>query len=400
MKHFVHICLCSPYTESWGYQENILPKIQEKKGFLVTVIATCTTYSEEHSTEIVQCSPSEKLIENIRIIRVLPKGNRNSLKNKIFPKYDIFDLLNSLQPDAVMIHGLGTYGSNKSIIKFIKYIRQNNRSCFIAGDTHRFLEVAPRAVTLKQKMIQYIREKEIIRLVPYYDAIYAITPACMDYAEKYYDIAPKKIKLLPLGYDPYMIDYCHRKEIRSKVRLKYGINEKSILIVHGGKITKRRKTIELLRAFQKIGNINCKLLIFGEMSKECKKECETLIEENSQQIIYTNALSQKEYLNIFLSADLGVFPGGQSVLWQEAIGCGLPLIVGKADNISYLDRGGNICFVDGNDIDEIGIRIKECLDERKLEQMRIIAETDGRKFFSYDSISQIIEEDMKKYYEE
>ena len=222
----------------------------------------------------------------------------------------------------------------------------------------------------------------------------------MDYAEKYYDIAPKKIKLLPLGYDPYMIDYCHRKEIRSKVRLKYGINEKSILIVHGGKITKRRKTIELLRAFQKIGNINCKLLIFGEMSKECKKECETLIEENSQQIIYTNALSQKEYLNIFLSADLGVFPGGQSVLWQEAIGCGLPLIVGKADNISYLDRGGNICFVDGNDIDEIGIRIKECLDERKLEQMRIIAETDGRKFFSYDSISQIIEEDMKKYYEE
>jgi 1,2-diacylglycerol 3-alpha-glucosyltransferase len=52
-------------------------------------------------------------------------------------------------------------------------------------------------------------------------------------------------------------------------------------------------------------------------------------------------------------ADLAVFPASQSILWQQAISMGLPLIVGDAghQDISYLNGHGNIIVLAREHID-------------------------------------------------
>src|SRR4029079_14682454 len=61
----------------------------------------------------------------------------------------------------------------------------------------------------------------------------------------------------------------------------------------------------------------------------------------------------REGLNRHLAAaDLAVFPASQSILWQQAIAMGLPLIVGDAGNpdISYLNQEQNIVVLPAADI--------------------------------------------------
>ncbi len=139
---------------------------------------------------------------------------------------------------------------------------------------------------------------------------------------------------------------------------------------------------------------NALLFIFGEIAPELKDEIMNLIHNNSNRIRYFGHLSQNEYIKVMMASDLAFFPGAQSALWQEAIGCGLPLVVGTAKGIEYLNRGGNMVCVKRSDLNDAINTLNDLIMTDRIQTMKQIAESSAREFFSYDRISkQMIEDD-------
>ena len=385
----VHICLSGPYTDNWGYQENILPRMQVHLGHEVYVIANTDSFNNQANGQIIQMPAEEyTLADGVHVIRLkkrilcpLPK-----LRN-IFYVYDVYNKLTKLQPDILFVHGLNVGFTNYQIRKFI---RQNKR-CKLYGDTHLFGEIALIPNTWKRKIFFYGIFLHCMRVLrPYYDKIFAITPDCIDFARDYYELRDVPIELLPLGYDPSLCDWKHRESIRQQFREKYGLTPKDIVIIHGGKIENRRRTPQAVAAVAALKDPKVKLVIFGGIANEMKLKMEKLLNQFSGTVLYLGKLSPKQYYEAYLSSDLGLFPGGQSVLWQEAIGCGLPLVVGKAKNIDYLNHSGNVAYVDGQSVDEITETLKDILYSSRLQNMKKIAEGTGQEFFSYERIAKLI----------
>ena len=57
------------------------------------------------------------------------------------------------------------------------------------------------------------------------------------------------------------------------------------------------------------------------------------------------------------AADIAVFPASQSIMWQQAIASGLPLVVGDvgSQDISYLNLADNIRILRGESISSEGL---------------------------------------------
>ncbi|WRK53645.1 hypothetical protein SD457_00395 [Coprobacillaceae bacterium CR2/5/TPMF4] len=86
---------------------------------------------------------------------------------------------------------------------------------------------------------------------------------------------------------------------------------------------------------------NIKLLVFGSIIDELIDEFNSLL---SNQVIYLGWLNQSEMINKLLIADLAIFPGRHSVIWEQACGLGIPIIVKNWKGTHHVDKGGNAFF--------------------------------------------------------
>ena len=381
----VHISLAGPYTDNWSYQDNVLPRVQRRQGHDVTVIAPCRKH--ENDDRIVSTPPgSYTLDDGVRVVRV-PLLQRKGVLGKcisLLQPYQIYAHLCDLDPDLIMLHGLGFGESNRQIARYMK----KNPKCTLVGDSHMYDRLAQKPKSWKHRLFSDYYQHMRKRLYPYYKKVFGITPGCVEFAIREYGISAEKMELLPLGYDPALCPWEDREKIRSAFRKQYAIAQDDKLIVHGGKIIPRRKTPETIQAVQMLNDPKVKLVVFGAIAEEMKPAVEPLLEEHKQNVIYLGRVDPAVYYEAFLAADLALFPGGQSVLWQEAIGCGLPIVVGNDTHLEYLNQGGNAAYIDDTSAAGIYSVLTEVLQEKNMARMKAAAEGDAREYFSYASIAR------------
>ena len=91
----------------------------------------------------------------------------------------------------------------------------------------------------------------------------------------------------------------------------------------------------------------------------------------------------------YAASDLVVFPGRHSVFWEQVAGLGKPMLCKAWDGTKHIDLGGNVIFLEKDCPEEIFNIIKELTTDPKIyEQMKIIAESEGMKAFSYLDIAK------------
>ncbi len=381
----VHIHLLGPYTDGWGYQENVLPEIQVRQGHEVAVITGCETHCPDNS--IIKVDPCEYFINGVKIIRINYKQVfRNEKINRIWFYYPVKEYLEQINPDIILLHGLGEGRTN---IEIKKHVRAHPE-CLLFGDVHTFAGNSDKALTIKNKIVNFYKQFCRKKLFPYYQSVFCITTQCMDYAKNIYKVPEHKLQLFPLGYDPASIDWEHREDIREAFRREHGIDDSEIVVVHGGKIIPRRKTEVAVEAVCRL-NTKVRLVVFGKIDDSIKDSIMQQFEK-CDDMIYLGHLTRSEYIKVFLASDIALFPGGQSSLWEEAIGCGLPMLVNKTEDkdAPYFDRGGNIVFTKEDSVDEFVNELNMMIDSKKYIDMAQVAETLGREFFSYERISEIM----------
>ncbi len=375
----LHVCLACFYIDNYGYQENILPKFHKNMGNEVKILASTETIIGNKTLGYIK--PSTYLnSDGIEVSRVpYQYFFSNSLTRKLRFYKGIYEKICSFKPDIIFLHGIQFCG----ITVFAKYARKNNVLIYV--DNHTDFINSCHGFFSKYILHGLIYKRCAKIIYPFVKKFYGVLPARCVFLNKVYHIPNNKIELLPLGVDDSLFNYSDCNRIKEDFRKEYNINKESFVIVSGGKLDCNKRIIELMKAFNNIDNENALLLIFGEVCDDIREEFDSMIK--NQRIRYVGWINASEIYKIFFAANLGVFPGTHSVLWEEAIGCGLPCVFKKWDGFEHIDVCGNCIFLVDSSVDSIQNALTKCIDCNVAEEMRLNAEK-ARLQFCYSLIAK------------
>ena len=376
----LHLCIQSPYNDYWGYQENLLPKYQRKLGHDVTVITTNTMHK---GTEIVTVDTADyTLADGQRIIRIDYVKYKPKRISDIFRYFRIYDILCSIRPDFIMVHSLG----NLSVLQVRKYIRKVNPECKVVADNHLDYYNGKGLLSIRHLPHRIIYRVLNNIMQKYYKVVYGITPWRMQYMQDIFWIKKSKSRLLMMGADDERIDIANRDRISAEVRAKHNIEDDDFLIVSGGKIDKSKNIHILIDAINKLDSEKIKLIIFGAPTNDMREMLEAA--SKNPKIKSIGWIDADEVYNYFLAADLVVFPGTHSVMWEQACACEVPCVFKHWEGMHHVDFGGNCEFLYEDSAEEMAYVINNIiLDKGKYNNMKKVAKQ-ARKEFLYSEIAK------------
>lgn len=207
----------------------------------------------------------------------------------------------------------------------------------------------------------------------------------LSFFKNIYHTPPEKTELLQLGIDDTQVDFSQKEVIRKVIRKELKLSDNDFVIITGGKIDRRKNIHHLIKVVNEIKNDNIKLIVFGTPTPDMKDEIRNLLD--SPAIRYLGWVPSEKVYNYFFAGDLAFFPGTHSVLWEQAVGIGLPCIFKKWEGIQHIDIGGNCLFINSND--EIKDNILALYQNKsQLALMKQIAMEKGVNQFSYYEIAK------------
>ena len=141
-----------------------------------------------------------------------------------------------------------------------------------------------------------------------------------------------------------------------------------------------------------INREDVKLLIFGQIQEEMKSLFE---KEETSSIIEIGWVQSDLVYQYFYAADLVVFPGLHSVLWEQAVASGVPCAFSKMDGFEHVLVNHNCILMDGKDAEYYESMIKEQIDNPiQFEALKRGAESPAIEQFYYSRIARQVLEDV------
>ena len=269
------------------------------------------------------------------------------------------------------------------LVDVVKYVKKH-KSCKVVQDNHLDYNIGYNDKTIREKFLRTwfrLLNKYSIR---YVKKVYGVTPCRKIYAEEYFNIPKGKTDVLIMGADDDQMNLKNREEIRKSIREKYKIRKDECLVVTGGKIDKKKKIDILMEACSTLNDV--KLIVFGEVADELKSKFYKLLE--NENIIYIGWVESNKVYEFFYAADLIVFPGQHSVLWEQACASKVPCVFEKWEGMNHVDNGGNSDFISQISIETIRNKIVELKFTEKYYKMKRIAESEKTDVFLYSNIAK------------
>ena len=380
----VHVCLNGPYTEGFGYQENLLTKYHKHLGHEVIILANdCKwiTFGQMRCSRVKENYTNENGIQVRRLIPVF-----GTLGRKLGIYSGFFRMLKELRPDVIFFHG----PQSLSILSAVKYKKKINPRAFILVDNHADWTNSARNFFSRNVLHKGIWRFVIKMAEPYVEKFYGVLPLRCDFLRQVYKISESKIELLLMGADDeeLILDKERRNQIRKEIREKLKVEQSDFLVITGGKIDKFKwQTLLLMKAVTKLEELPLKLVIFGTVDKELKTEFDKLL--NSDRIIYIGWLNQKQIYEYLVASDFAVFPGRHSVLWEQVVALGIPAAYKYIPGHQHVDLGGNCVFLYEDSEEEIVNVLRKVVTDKALYQgMLEVAMKNGPNVFSYSKIAE------------
>jgi len=199
---------------------------------------------------------------------------------------------------------------------------------------------------------------------------------------RYHKINDKKIFSVPFSVDNERLIKNYDLLIKNKKRLKkkIGIPDDKKVILFSGKLIRKKRPFDLLRAYERI-KMNDKALVFmgdGELRKSLEKY---VSEKNIKNVYFAGFKNQTEMPQYYTIADIFVLPSSAGETWglvvNEAMCFHLPVIISDLPGSGKdLVRDGENGFIfRTGDIDSLS----ECLS--KLIQNEDLRKSMGERSF-------------------
>lgn len=374
----VHLCLTFEFVDGMGYQENLIAKYQSRMGNQVTIIA----YEPSNERAANSSAQPEKDSSGfgITVIRL------TCFKGRLFRILRLYKglsrQLRDESPDVIFIHGCQFL----DILKVVNYIRKKpDVKVFV--DNHADHVNSARnwvSANILHKIIWRYCAKAI---EPYTDKFFGVTPSRCAFLKEMYHVTSSKIELLVMGADDEKIDFENIRAASIKTREELNIKEDDFVLVTGGKIDRSKNIHLLMQSVCEINNDKLKLIVFGTASPDMNDEITRL--SLSSKIINIGWIPSDQVYTYYLCSDLAVFPGTHSVLWEQAVGTGIPCVFKYWDGADHIDLKGNCRFLYQDSVAEMKAVILSLLSNHsEYDRMKKVADGEGKKKFWYSEIAK------------
>ncbi len=375
----VHLCLTFDFMDGAGYQENLIAKYHRKMGNQVTVIA----YERPGKHTDNKTNLSENAISDNGGIQVVRLKRR---KGKLFQILRLFhgltEQLEHEAPDILFLHGCQFL----DIFNVIRYVKKRPYvKVFV--DNHADHVNSARNLLSENILHKGIWKRCAKAIEPYTEKFFGVTPSRCEFLKEMYRITPEKIALLVMGADDEKINFNAIPETFLQTRKALNLKEEDFVLVTGGKIDRNKNIHLLMQAVREINREHLKLIVFGTPTAEMQAEFTQL--SDFPQIISLGWIPSDGVYPYFLCSNLAVFPGTHSVLWEQAVGSGVPCLFKCWDGIDHVDRNGNCRFLYHDSVDEIKEMILNIMENPSVyAHMQAVAQGKEKKKFWYSEIAK------------
>ena len=317
--------------ENLGYQDNTLIKMFLKLGYKVSVITRSWTPSASKDYEGLDVYVVESIF---------------NFRHTWYLSIDLVSILISLNPNIIIsIDGMLDAFAIRKYVK--NYAAKWYVKCHIDHSNTRYSPIVT-------KILYLLTRTPIYRLCDSCITRYLyVTPETKKFMMEVYKVKSEKLQFFPLV---------------SAFNREWGITQfgndtqvitnpsEQLHIFTGGKLTRKKNISMLMKAVSELPNL-VTLTITGEYDKSdpnYKLECERISQDTQNIFVYTWA-SQAALKKHILDADIGIFLGSQSTLWQDCIALEVPIFITTdtekySQDPSYLSVNGACTIIDYKEI--------------------------------------------------
>ena len=383
----VHVLIGSGFfNEKYAYQDNILPKYHRKAGHEVTIIAPTYSGIDKLTGKLLSVSEGISWLgDGTKLVRIKPDLS-DFLTEHLHLYKGMAKAVENEHPDLIFAHAV----SSMNYRFFCGYIKKHPEVKIVfdnhadwVNSCHNWVSKAYSRYLLRPFMVNGIQKIT--------DFFYGVTPARCDFLHEMYGIPKDKIHLLPLGADDEEMHFDKKDYIRKEVRKKYGIEKNDFLIVTGGKIDPLKNIHVLAESVSRSEFKNIKMLIFGSIREDLKATFDELVSERIQCIGW---VPSNEVYRYFYSADIVMFPGLHSVLWEQAVASQVPCAFSRIKGFEHVDVGGNCVLMEGKNVDYYQKLIERLYNDKIFyKKLYENAQTNKSQRFLYSHIAQKVIDD-------
>ena len=327
----LHVCLSGYYSEGWGYQDNLMTEQNIQNGYEVHVIAS--RFHRSIDNKIVK-NPNNSYIDKygVYIHRLDFKfPYLGKFNNNVRIYRGLLKTMQFIKPDIIFVHGLQFLDIN-TIAKYAK----RNHITKIYADNHAMHSNSAKSIISKYILHRIIYKYFINRNAVIFKKIFYINESSKKFLISEYKIK-KNIEFFPLCGKTISVN--SREIKRQTMRKKLGLSESDIVFIHAGKLNKEKKTLELIKTFNELESL-AYLVIVGSVDDAISFNFYKEIKKNNS-IYYVGWKNSDELIDYLCCGDVLVQPGSQSILFQQAISCGLALILDKNEDTEKLVKYNN-----------------------------------------------------------
>jgi 1,2-diacylglycerol 3-alpha-glucosyltransferase len=386
------LMICDFYNESLEYQENLLVKYYRKHGHEVTVIASTFDsvfdyYNDRHDPA---WSARTYFDQGAKIVKLRYRYN---LLNRLRAYTPIDRLLEEEAPDLIYVHDIML-----NLPECVAYVKRHPR-CRMIMDYHADYSNSGRNWLSLKVLHGVVRKRFLDQARPHLARIFPIVPAGAVFLHEIYQVPHSEMEVLPLGADVDLARQVHTRGEGRRLREAMGFDASDIVIFTGGKLAPPKRTELLLQAVQQLPQLPLKVVVVGDASPADAAYKAQLLELAAAlpNVRFTGWLGPEDIYRHLDLADLAVFPASQSILWQQAIACGLPLICGDIghQDISYLNLADNIVILPHEQIqaDRLAAEIQRVAG--RPERMRQMKEGAARVASEHMDWNRLIERTLR-----
>lgn len=344
------LMVCEFFDDSLDYQENMLARAYYLMGHEVVVVASTIERLSDYvcDSDRGQGMLREEIYNWGRLIRLPFQFN---LLHRIKRFKPLTPILEDVRPDLIFFHDI-----IPNLDEGVRYVRANP-GCAMIMDYHGDASNSGANWLSRHFLHGVIRKWMLDRARPYLRKILPVTPGGADFLRGLYKIPDAEMELLPLGTDQPFARKVLESGARELVRAQLGVAPDAFVIFSGGKLAPYKRTEDLVAAMAGLGDLPIHLIIVGTADpahQEYAAYITSLAERNPR----VHLVGWQDRVGVYAhmaASDVAVFPASQSVLWQQSLGMGLPLIVSERSealrgiqHVDYLNRHDNLIILNHN----------------------------------------------------
>jgi glycosyltransferase involved in cell wall biosynthesis len=338
------------YHEGFGYQENCLSSSQRDLGCDVRIV-TSDYYAQfpNYDDTIKHVLGERKKGDGIYQDNGITVIRKKSMFSKCRPGFIIFSVANVLydfHPDVVHVHG----ATNIWMLQLIYYKSKLGFKVFI--DSHQDYSVESYSGGVVDRAYYYfwslyhrwlIKSCSISKYLP-------ITKQSSEWLEKRLGVSVDMQELSPLGVDQSIMNYSPDDEIR--LREEWGARNK-LVIVNAGKQYEEKGIhwiIDIVVMLSMSG-VDVFLVLVGVADEVYDKKIDKKLTNLSKDSWLRLPFQEREELRkIYSASDIGIWPGIPSITIQEAMACGVALLLPDDGIVGHLIDGNGIHISESDEL--------------------------------------------------